>query len=253
MTKTNIAMFGAFACLILLRLSLYFSTISFALYISCYISAYILPYLFIKFSAPPSAAKSAQSSLRYNFFLSSLFLSAMIVFSLAISFVFQNSSVNSYSLNIKSFLLTGLLTPILEELFWRKAFAHTLCENGSLCASALSAVLFALLHSGSVALCYAVFAGVLLAVLYFKTKSIVMCIFVHMVNNITALLSARFSFVVFAVLLLAVISFVVLHVTSEKQIQQANDKHLTVLTPYFLKTPVFYATVISFLLARYGG
>ena len=88
--------------------------------------------------------------------------------------------------------LTGsaLLTPILEEIFWRKLILGMLLKKYSpVVAITTSAVLFAGSHLRLNDLGTLIGLGLLLGVVYYRTNSLEASIFVHSFNNVSVYLT----------------------------------------------------------------
>ncbi len=86
--------------------------------------------------------------------------------------------------NIASFLTIAILAPVMEELLFRKVIFEGYLENYSVKkAIFMSAFMFALFHLNPWQGIGAFVAGVYLAYLFYKTGDIVLCMFVHLVNN----------------------------------------------------------------------
>lgn len=78
----------------------------------------------------------------------------------------------------------ALLSPILEELMFRGAITRELLRKfrpGM--AIVISGLLFGLIHFNPVQSVFGFLAGMLLAWLYWRTRSVVPCIVVHVLNN----------------------------------------------------------------------
>ena len=81
-------------------------------------------------------------------------------------------------------LCTGLLAPILEELFFRKLLIDRLYRHGELAAILTSAVFFGLIHQNFSQFFYAFGVGVILGYLYCKTRSYIAVTLAHVIFNI---------------------------------------------------------------------
>lgn len=83
-------------------------------------------------------------------------------------------------------LVIGVLTGVAEELLFRGFIFHHLLKNtGQVWKSVLiSALLFAILHFNFIQLIPLFFFGLALAVIYFVTGRLVICIVLHSANNI---------------------------------------------------------------------
>ncbi len=86
--------------------------------------------------------------------------------------------------NMASFLTIAIMAPVMEELLFRKVILEGYLENYSLKkAIFMSAFMFALFHLNPWQGIGAFVAGVYLAYIFYKTGDIVLCMFVHFVNN----------------------------------------------------------------------
>lgn len=87
-----------------------------------------------------------------------------------------------------------LIGPILEELLFRGAVTKTLLRQYSpTTAILLSALIFGLFHINPVQVVGAFLSGVLFAWLYYKSRSLLPCILIHVLNNsLSTFFSIRF-------------------------------------------------------------
>jgi hypothetical protein len=85
-----------------------------------------------------------------------------------------------------SFILICLLPPICEELLFRKTLIDGFSRLGVLPAVLISAAIFSLSHLNPVQTIYQFILGIILALIYIKTKDILITIIVHIVNNCLA-------------------------------------------------------------------
>lgn len=86
--------------------------------------------------------------------------------------------------NFASFMTIAIVAPVMEELLFRKVIFEGFLENYSLKKAILmSAFMFALFHLNPWQGIGAFIAGVYLAYLFYKTGDIMLCMFVHFVNN----------------------------------------------------------------------
>ena len=85
---------------------------------------------------------------------------------------------------IVNFVFVGILPPIFEELFYRKAIVNRLRRYGDLPAILISGLIFGLTHGNFSQIFYATFAGMLLSFIYIKTGSILYTISLHSAFNI---------------------------------------------------------------------
>ncbi len=80
-------------------------------------------------------------------------------------------------------LCTGLLAPILEELFFRKLLIDRLYRHGELAAILTSAVFFGLIHQNFSQFFYAFGVGVVFGYIYCKTRSYLAVTVAHVIFN----------------------------------------------------------------------
>lgn len=80
-------------------------------------------------------------------------------------------------------LCTVIVGPVAEELFFRKALIDRLSRFHPTDAILLSALLFGLIHSNLTQFLYAFPIGVLLGIIYWRTKNIRYTILLHMLMN----------------------------------------------------------------------
>ncbi|HXF82450.1 MAG TPA: CPBP family glutamic-type intramembrane protease [bacterium] len=88
------------------------------------------------------------------------------------------------------FLLVCALVPVAEELFFRGFVYGALRRWGVAAAALLSALFFAAVHNQIVHFLPIFALGLILALLYERTGSLLPAMLVHAVNNVVALLSA---------------------------------------------------------------
>lgn len=92
------------------------------------------------------------------------------------------------------FVALVLLGPITEEIVFRGAILKSLSasSHNKWIAIAVSALLFAIVHFNPAQLLHAFLIGILLGWICIKTKSIVPCILIHIINNGTAFLFIKY-------------------------------------------------------------
>lgn len=81
-------------------------------------------------------------------------------------------------------LCTGLLAPILEELFFRKLLIDRLYSHGELAAILTSAAFFGLIHQNFSQFFYAFGIGIIFGYLYCKTRSYIAVTLAHVLFNL---------------------------------------------------------------------
>ena len=82
-----------------------------------------------------------------------------------------------------SVLCAGIIGPVAEELFFRKAMIDRLSKYHPIDAILFSAVLFALIHGNLTQFLYAFPIGVLFGIIYWRTKNIGYTILLHVFMN----------------------------------------------------------------------
>lgn len=90
-------------------------------------------------------------------------------------------------------LLVSVLVPIGEEIFFRGLVYGTLRRWGVGIATGLSALFFAAVHQQVVHFLPILLLGVILALLYERTRSLLPAALVHAVNNVVAILSVLYG------------------------------------------------------------
>lgn len=87
---------------------------------------------------------------------------------------------------VLSFFIICLLPALGEELVFRKYLCDSFLGLGATKAVLISGALFAMSHFGAIQTVYQFAFGCLMAVLYIKTRDIVIPVICHLVNNILA-------------------------------------------------------------------
>ena len=81
-------------------------------------------------------------------------------------------------------LLMAIAAPVVEELFFRGAIERALLRRYKpWVAIVASGLIFGVIHVNPVQVVYASLAGILLGWLYWRTRSLVPCMVVHVLNN----------------------------------------------------------------------
>lgn len=80
-------------------------------------------------------------------------------------------------------LFVGILAPVFEELFYRKAVIDRLRRYGDLPAVLISGLIFGLAHGDLSQVFYATSAGILLSFIYIETGSVLYTISIHSAFN----------------------------------------------------------------------
>lgn len=92
----------------------------------------------------------------------------------------QMTVVTPLGINI---LFVGILAPIFEELFYRKAVIDRLRRYGDLPAILISGIIFGLIHGNLSQIFYATAVGILLSFIYVRTGSVLYTISIHSAFN----------------------------------------------------------------------
>lgn len=92
----------------------------------------------------------------------------------------QMTTVTPLGINI---LFVGILAPIFEELFFRKAIIDRLRRYGDLPAILISGLIFGLIHGNLSQIFYATAVGMLLSFIYVRTGSVLYTISIHSAFN----------------------------------------------------------------------
>ncbi len=92
----------------------------------------------------------------------------------------QMTSVTPLGINL---LFVGVLAPIFEELFYRKAVIDRLRRYGDLPAILISGLIFGLVHGNFNQVFYATCVGILLSFIYVRTGSVLYTISIHAAFN----------------------------------------------------------------------
>ena len=93
---------------------------------------------------------------------------------------------------IISFLMIGILPALLEEMFFRGVVLNGFYNNYSeKKAILISALLFGLIHLNPWQFVTAFIIGIIMAWVCIKTKSILLCIYMHLFNNLTGVIVLR--------------------------------------------------------------
>ena len=96
----------------------------------------------------------------------------------------QDALTNKMNVNAPVLLLVIVAAPVLEEIFCRGIICEGLIKNYSPRAAILwSAFIFAVIHLNPWQGLSAFVIGCFLGWIYYKTRSILPCIFIHFVNN----------------------------------------------------------------------
>ena len=84
---------------------------------------------------------------------------------------------------IVNVIFVGILAPVFEELFYRKAIIDRLRHYGDIPAILISGLIFGLVHGNFNQVFYATFIGILLSFIYVRTGSVLYTISIHAAFN----------------------------------------------------------------------
>ena len=227
------------------------------LYTIIYILAYVLPVILVMlgnksaeqrhaFIINPSKSFSLTSD---GVYLCGIFFAAMLAVSIILNAIFQTPADFS-ELTLYTFIVSGILAPVLEEMLWRKTVFSSLAYSGTFQAMLISSLLFGMLHSTTAGMIYAVFAGMLFSYLYSRTGSLLPCILLHMANNISSLLTPIFPYTVYIFLAIGIISAVCAKLYQKNKCECAPKADFVPDTSAVLKSPFLYATFFIFIIVR---
>lgn len=114
------------------------------------------------------------------------FSSAIVESSEAFSEYWTDIGNEAYIWSLLSIVIFG---PIMEELLFRGLIFHSLSKfKGGVFAIIISGVLFGIWHGELVQTVYTAIMGIALAAVYYKTRSMVLVILMHILNNFTSTL-----------------------------------------------------------------
>ncbi len=162
--------------------------------VSFYVIAAPICYLILR-STPAVKPERRKLSPRTFFFFLAIACFLMMTGSLIGSFINigisvvageQESGVTDMLMNSDfwiSLLYTGILAPILEELFFRKLLIDRLQGVGDGAVILFSGLFFGLFHGNIEQFCYAALIGALFAYIYLNTGNIFYCMGLHAILN----------------------------------------------------------------------
>lgn len=222
------------------------------LYAACYLLAFMLPVLVLKWRMKKLGYFYAP--IKTDLGLSPILLP--IIFG-GITLIWAQSNINASLVSIFNysefsseviwggsselpkgyqlvliFLVNALVPAFCEEFLFRGAILTNCLPFGRSNAILISSLLFSLMHQNAEQILYAFAAGILLGLVYERTKSIWPCVFLHMINNFmsTALsiFAASFGFTLTGVAYLALecalyaigmicVLFLVIHESKQKK------------------------------------
>lgn len=118
-------------------------------------------------------------------------------FELFVKFIGKSANSVSYPLNTKNYLISlislALIPAICEELFFRGVLVNSLKEKGDIFAIIFSSIMFAIFHFSLSQLLYPICFGLILSIVYLRTKNIFFPMLLHFVNNALTISIQYFS------------------------------------------------------------
>ena len=156
-------------------------------------------------------------------------------------------------------IAAGLLPALLEEYLFRGKILPLLIICGSRFSVLLSALLFALIHSGAYNITFAFFAGIILGIIRIGTGRLIPCMAVHLLNNLLALsvmgitkfLSAELGSQIFYITGIAgiIIGLAALPFMVSMSRGKSRPTHNSALRA-LLTAPMFYIFIITALIMQ---
>lgn len=193
-------------------------------------------------------------------------LTSILYINLNITFpsIFSASYTNSF--NITTLIAVVLLAPVIEEIIFRGLLYNLFAKyRGPLVGVVMSTIYFVILHFRLSNLLTAIIMGIVSALFYEATHSLIPCIIMHGMNNASPLwvskwnlASINLSTPLIILLILLLIGMLllccnkVMHVNTNKnlyelaQTKQSEDKSQRVIDPYFIFTVVVWVLVTLF-------
>ncbi len=172
--------------------------ISSGTFLSCldlftYLMSLALPFLFVlgfmrerPASYCPVKATLPKKAGKFILFSFGFTLSMNLVCNLLLSKYYpelSGSSTSGLPSVIISLVMTVIIAPIGEELIFRGVIFQTLMPYGTGFAVFTSSLIFALAHRNPPQMINAFFFGLCLAIGFYKTRSVTVCVLLHLINN----------------------------------------------------------------------
>jgi len=132
----------------------------------------------------------------FGFIIISSELDNLLIYFLPMPAFFQNTFelLIIKQLFIISILLVGILPGLLEEMLFRGILLNGFEKNYSeKKAILISALLFGIVHLNPWQFVTAFIMGIILAWVYIRTKSIILCIYMHIFNNLVSVITLRYK------------------------------------------------------------
>lgn len=187
--------------------------------------------------------KQLYSPLTSGFLMWSLLLGISIIaledaLMILLSFLpdWMEQTFDAMETNLLGILCIAIIGPVVEELYFRGAIAKELLKQYTpVKAILLSGLLFGLIHFNPVQVVGASIMGILLGWLYYKSKSLMPCILIHIFNNSLAVyLNRTFPDVDYtwqlmgkpAYMTMIAIAIVLAYVAFKSLLKEENNLHL---------------------------
>lgn len=106
------------------------------------------------------------------------------------SLMYELNSPKTYLISLVSL---ALIPAICEELIFRGVLVNCLKQKGEIFAIVLSSIMFSIFHFSLYQLIYPICFGLILAIVYLRTKNIIFPILLHFINNALSLSIQYFS------------------------------------------------------------
>lgn len=86
----------------------------------------------------------------------------------------------------------AIIAPIVEEIIFRSAICGNMLKLGAnpWTAIIISALIFGIIHANPAQIPFAIIVGIILAITYYKTHSLIPCICIHIINNSASVICA---------------------------------------------------------------
>lgn len=138
-----------------------------------------------------SRSKSPDINYRSNIKLTDIIYILLLILGFRILYegsIYQFKNFMAIDLNLDSILLSCIYAPFVEEMLYRGIILNgTLKKYGQVPAIIISAGLFGLMHFNLFQSLNAFCMALIMGYIYTKTKSLYLCIFLHLSNNIIAM------------------------------------------------------------------
>lgn len=193
-------------------------------------------------------------------------LTVILYRNLDITFPSVISTNYNNSFNITTLIAGVLLAPVIEEIIFRGLLYNLFAKyRGPLVGVVMSTIYFVILHFRLSNLLTAIIMGIVSALFYEATQSLIPCIIIHGMNNASTLWVSKWNLasinlptplIILLILLLIGMLLLccnkVMHVSTNKnlyelaQTKQPEDKSQRVIDPYFIFTVVVWVLVTLF-------